>query len=191
MIYSVVALESLEPLMVLSWDAAENAEQISVTKGMKRKGTFQIQYDSESMRTTQWLSISMLTSSNWMGNWIDSCCLINVSLVVLLWQNRSSKPRTLVKSNQIIISKSYGSWSRPGIMEKHCTSSEKRYYTQCTVKLRSNQLLTHVKSAITHDSSSTPRGGVRVSFFKTGLTKQLLLLKPNQLTRFFVCQSIL
>ena len=64
MIYSVVALESLEPLMMMSWDAAENAEQISVTKGMKRKGTFQIQYDSESMRTTQWLSISMLTSSN-------------------------------------------------------------------------------------------------------------------------------
>ena len=112
MIYSVVALESLEPLMVLSWDAAENAEQISVTKGMKRKGTFQIQYDSESMRTTQWLSISMLTSSNWMGNWIDSCCLINVSLVVLLRQNRSSKPRTLVKSNQIIISKSYGYFYR-------------------------------------------------------------------------------
>ena len=64
MIYSVVALESLEPLMVMSWDAAENAEQISVTEGMKRKGTFQIQYDSESMRTTQWLSISLLTSSN-------------------------------------------------------------------------------------------------------------------------------
>ena len=64
MIYSVVALESLEPRMVMSWDAAENAEQISVTKGMKRKGTFQIQYDSESMRTTQWLSISLLTSSN-------------------------------------------------------------------------------------------------------------------------------
>ena len=64
MIYSVVALESLETLMMMSWDAAENAEQISVTKGMKRKGTFQIQYDSESMRTTQWLSISMLTSSN-------------------------------------------------------------------------------------------------------------------------------
>ena len=64
MIYSVVALESLETRMVMSWDAAENAEQISVTKGMKRKGTFQIQYDSESMRTTQWLSISLLTSSN-------------------------------------------------------------------------------------------------------------------------------
>ena len=91
----------------MSWDAAENAEQISVTKGMKRKGTFQIQYDSESMRNTQWLSISMLTSSKWMGNWIDSCCLINVSLVVLLRQNRSSKPRTLVKSNKIFISKSY------------------------------------------------------------------------------------
>ena len=65
MIYSVLAVESFEPLvMVMSWDAAENAEQISITKGMKKKGTFQIQYDSESMRTTQWLSISLLTSSN-------------------------------------------------------------------------------------------------------------------------------